>query len=334
MKSQTHRLTKGFTVVELMVAMTIGMLVSLMVVTVFAGSATTYRVANSNAELLEAGRVALETIGRDVRIAGFRGCNSNNVANSGPLTNRISGPTGYNNDLANFARVYNANGGIYDPVTPFAYVGIDTNSDILLLRIPSGPVHSLNGLMANATAAIPLAATNDLAVGTRAVIADCALSVAFRVTGIAGTTLQHDATFNTATDVVRAFGQDAVVIPYTTRAYFIGDSSSGVAGERSLYVQNGGGTPEELVENVDEMQVYVGLDANNDWVADQFVEVTAATNMQQAVAVQVHLLTRGNRDNETGAITPYFFDGQTITPTDRFIRRVYVSTMQLRNRAL
>ena len=97
----------GFSAVELMIAVTIGLLISGVVVTVFTTSATTYRVSNSVAELQETGRVAVAAIERDARMAGYRGCNSNNVNNSGPFVNTILVPVAYNNNLAAYVRGYN-----------------------------------------------------------------------------------------------------------------------------------------------------------------------------------------------------------------------------------
>ncbi len=59
--------------------MTIGLVISALVVTIFSASSSTYQVADTVGALQETGRVALDSIDRDVQMAGFRGCNSNNV---------------------------------------------------------------------------------------------------------------------------------------------------------------------------------------------------------------------------------------------------------------
>lgn len=61
----------GISLIEVMVAMTIGLLILLAVVSVYAGSRQTFRLQEDNARLQETGRYALEMIGRSVRHAGW-----------------------------------------------------------------------------------------------------------------------------------------------------------------------------------------------------------------------------------------------------------------------
>lgn len=60
----------GFSLVELMIAITLGLIVLLAVGSIFIGSRQTYRVQEDNARLQEAGRYALEVLGRSIRQAG------------------------------------------------------------------------------------------------------------------------------------------------------------------------------------------------------------------------------------------------------------------------
>lgn len=60
----------GLTLVEIMVALTLGMIVLLAIGSIYIGSRQTYRVQEDNARLQEAGRYALEVIGRSIRQAG------------------------------------------------------------------------------------------------------------------------------------------------------------------------------------------------------------------------------------------------------------------------
>lgn len=327
---------RGFTVVELMVAMVVGLMVTGVAVAVFVGSAKTYRLANTNADLIETGRMALDAIERDLRMAGFRGCNSNNVGGTSPLNNVITTPANHENNLGVSVRVSNASGGgVFAPALPVALPGVVDDSDVLIVRMPSGPVLSLNASMAAGTAAIPLANTGNLAVGSRAVVANCSASVAFRVSGITGTDLEHAVgAYNSTADLGLAFETDSIVVPYVTRVYYVAPSSSGVAGERSLWQMDDNNAAEEVIENVRQMQILVGLDTDANMVANRYVTAGAATNFATVVAVQIHLMTRGNRLNETTTELPITFAGQTTTATDRFARRVFSSTVLLRNRTL
>lgn len=61
---------KGFTLIEMMVAMTIGLIVLLGVGAIYLSSVRTYRIQEDDARLQESGRYVLELIGRSIRQAG------------------------------------------------------------------------------------------------------------------------------------------------------------------------------------------------------------------------------------------------------------------------
>ena len=60
----------GFSLMELMIAITLGLIVLLAVGSIYVGSRQTYRVQEDNARIQEAGRYALEVLGRSIRQAG------------------------------------------------------------------------------------------------------------------------------------------------------------------------------------------------------------------------------------------------------------------------
>lgn len=66
----TPKYQAGFSLVELMIAITLGLIVLLAIGSIYIGSRQTYRVQEDNARLQEAGRYALEVIGRGLRQAG------------------------------------------------------------------------------------------------------------------------------------------------------------------------------------------------------------------------------------------------------------------------
>lgn len=61
----------GVTLLELMIALSLGLLLLTGIGTIYVGSNQTYRVQEQNARIQEAGRFALETVGRSVRQAGY-----------------------------------------------------------------------------------------------------------------------------------------------------------------------------------------------------------------------------------------------------------------------
>lgn len=77
---------KGLSLVELMIALVLGLLISAGVVTLFIESKRDYQVQEAISEVQENGRFAAEFIAYDARMAGFSGC-SNDMATANTVDN-------------------------------------------------------------------------------------------------------------------------------------------------------------------------------------------------------------------------------------------------------
>src|SRR5215469_12678553 len=88
------RRQRGFSMVELMVAITLGLLLTGGVVSVFVGSRTAYQATAGVGDMSDSGRFALNLIGESVRGAGNLACNS---AMSATSQNISPGPSFINN---------------------------------------------------------------------------------------------------------------------------------------------------------------------------------------------------------------------------------------------
>lgn len=62
---------KGFTLVELMVALTLGLLISAAAIQLFLGGLLTSRMQEANAELQNSGIFGLDYVTRDLRLANY-----------------------------------------------------------------------------------------------------------------------------------------------------------------------------------------------------------------------------------------------------------------------
>ncbi len=86
---------RGFTLVELMVAMTIGLFISAGVISLFVETKQSYRANDGMARVQENGRFAIEYLSRDVRQAGFRDI-FGTIPPTWPATDSIQGWPGAN----------------------------------------------------------------------------------------------------------------------------------------------------------------------------------------------------------------------------------------------
>lgn len=69
-RNKAPKFQRGFTLVELMIGMTIGLVLLLVIGSVFVSSRQVFREQEDNARVQESGRFALEIIGRSIKQAG------------------------------------------------------------------------------------------------------------------------------------------------------------------------------------------------------------------------------------------------------------------------
>lgn len=71
---------KGITLVELMIALVLGLIIVAGVIQIYVSNKQAYRVTDAQSQLQDSARFALDTLTRDIRSAGFTGCRSvNNI---------------------------------------------------------------------------------------------------------------------------------------------------------------------------------------------------------------------------------------------------------------
>lgn len=106
---------------------------------------------------------------------------------------------------------------------------------------------------------------------------------------------------------------------------------------RKLYLNTTGAV---VVEGVENMQILYGEDTDmnpvtrisTDYAPNRFIPAgTAGLNMARVVSVRVSLLLQ-TQDFMASQPISYTYNGGTVTPADRRIRRVVTSTFALRNR--
>ena len=91
----SRRLMAGLSLIELMVALVLGLLVVAAAIGIFLSNRQTYRTTESVGRVQESARVAFELMARDVREAGGNACNASGESGSiagVPLVNVLANP--------------------------------------------------------------------------------------------------------------------------------------------------------------------------------------------------------------------------------------------------
>lgn len=344
----------AFTLVEMLVALGLGSLVTVGIVELLAGNQHSHAVLTGQARMQESARHALDFLARSARAAGYVGCARNAPRNT--LNGALGGL--FEVDIRTGVAAFDGTGRTASPDswTPSLEVlprrtgrrsvnafrnrnGIDTaalrpGSDVLVFRFVESPVRL----------AAPVGPDDDhVAVrSTRGrpvrddftVVADCAGAALFRTTAVR--TLGEGAALvrspgggpydNAATASLvppdAGFGDElgaagATVGRVTTHIYYVA-AGAGVNNRGvppwSLWRKSGTARPAELVQGIEDLQVLLGIDTDGDGIPNRYAPPQAGPG-PPIRAVRI-------------AVTA---NGVDVVPGESAIRWTFVQTIAVRN---
>lgn len=366
MTMHTNQPQHGFSLVELMVAITIALIVSAAVTAIFISSKKAYETQDKLARVQENGRFAMHYLMQDIRTAKHMGCLKNVV---GVVRNNLNTTA---NDF-NFGSVTGTNAFGVDPriqpTDPLALPieGIDNYATGSSTWSPSGsnalptlpaPAPTSDMLtirravtaarvttpMAAETAAVTVDSVNLLQQNQIVLIANCNAGDVFQISALNTTTntVQHgttgDAKFspgNWTTEFAKTYGNGdgAEILQLVTRTYYVAPGASGVP---SLWRQENGTAPVELVEGIENLQILYGVRNGPSKQPAQYLPAGGVTNWGNVVSVKIGILARTSTQSfgDSNTMT-YNVNGATLGPfNDRHERRVFEATVSLRSMAL
>ena len=318
------RVQSGFGLVELMVAMTIGLVLLGGIGYVFIGSRGAFRTTDNLSRMQENARYALDMMSRDIRMAGYLGCG--NMA--AIRVNTIANPPVPQMTPGNALIGYDNGSGWANPSTVAWTAG---DGDVLSVMGAFSSGVNLTGNLAPQNANIQVSSNPDgFQAGDVLVVTNCVNADVVKATSVSnsGTTITvaHSNSSNTG-NRIGVYGPDAFLMKVNQYSYFIGTNP---AGNRALYRVGLNGNAEELVENVWDMQFRYGVDANADGATDSYTATPG--NWAQVVSVRVSLLMRSPDNNLSTSTQAVTFDNGTFNAPDRRLYQVYSATVAVRNR--
>ena len=263
----------GFTLIELMVAMLLGLIVIGGVISVFLAGQQTYRTNEALGDVENGSRTAFELLARDIRNAGLTGCDSS----SGRVANVVNPPSpwyaNWNSALIGYddATADPALSGLTTnkPVakTSSVHVISTANSDITVSQTPSSDSASFK----------INAATTELSTGDLVMICDFDHAAILQITKYNGdTNVVHDSGNNgtpgncskglgyptactSANGDAYAFPPNSRVAVLTAAIWYIGTNPLNGSSLYRVTVGHGSNgtpsTPQEMVRNVTDMQI-------------------------------------------------------------------------------
>jgi type IV pilus assembly protein PilW len=340
----SSRRQTGVGLVELLIWMAISLFIISVIGVVYANAKQLARVNDNVSRLQENGRFVVHLLDHDIRMAGFRGCNGNDVS-VGYLSvlNSTAYPYQFNVAIAGFRGAT----GSWSPALPSDISALTpaplAGTDVVTVRFIDGMGAPVTTAMSTSQDDIQVAPGSALAAGDVLLIADCTGIAVFNATGFnAGNgKINHDvggstSPGNTTKDLGNVFRTDAVVYRLVTRTYFVAPSLR-KPGTYALWANSVPGydglpQPEEMVEGVEGLALSFGEDLDGDKAANRYVSADAVSTWGNVVSVKAQVLLATVKDNTATAPQVYTFNGVATTPTDRRLRSVLSSVVTLRNR--
>lgn len=312
------------TLVEIMISLLIGAFLIGGILQVFSSSKQTYGVQEGLSRLQENGRFAIKFIAHDIRMIDYWGCMATGL---GGISNNLNFVADDPFDFASGAMI-GTQGTIDGSVS-----ALDL-SDSITIRGASGSWVLLTTAMANQTANLSTSAHEFIA-DDLIYITDCNKGDIFQASsGVAANTdISHAAGLsageNQTGNLSKSYGVGAQIFKVSTVVYSI---QQGNGGQPGLFRQKNAEAPVELIEGIENMQILYGEDTNADRTPDYYVSFDNIADINNVVSIQISLLVASNKDNLVSEPLSFTYNGATTIATDRRLRRVFTSTIAVRNR--
>jgi type IV pilus assembly protein PilW len=354
---------RGLSLVELMISITLGLILMTGVVQMFVGSKKTFFSQQSMSRVQETGRLAIEYISRDVRMAGFLGCPTRSQLGGVSISSTLNSPTSFRWDYLTGIRGYNFSSTtdpVYvtlsglsspngDPITPLL------NTDLIHIVSASGngtaitankeATHFVTELTGEITSGCGSGVSrfNGLCPSDILVATDCVAAKVFQATSISESSpnieVYHgngaapgnsSTSWGGAASTEYSFDPGAELIQMQKIVYYIKNNAGG---QPALWQWvNGANT--ELFEGVERLYVTYGRDTNDDNVPDAYDDVaTVGSNWAQVKSVRVEILVR-SPDELLPEEQFYSFPlgSAPVKAADKRLRQVFTATVGIRSR--
>ncbi|MCH9674692.1 MAG: PilW family protein [Gammaproteobacteria bacterium] len=322
----------GLTLVEVMVSLVLGSMVTVAVLSTYITVSRNYSQDERYAYMQENGRYALRILTEDLSLADFWG----QIVSTDTISTALSPTSGSCGDVTG---VFSASDAVrivnnhvspaFSHVTSCALVSTNhvANTNVLVIKRVAGSATAETGPDVNDidndsnTSEIVTIGASSLSAGT----------VYLRSNGTVGSLINTASSANPP-------GNGEGDWQYLPRIYFVRDYletvGDGIPALCRVALANSTLNDVQCVaEGVEDLHFEYGIDTDDDAVPNIYTTTPTAANMDGLVAVRVHLLMRSAEPdpNYVNNKTYQFGDATHSAKNDGFYRRVYTSTVMVRN---
>ena len=366
----------GLSMIELLIAMVMGLTLTAGVMQVYVGNTQTERDQEARARMQENGRFAVSYLANELRMAGYLGCLATIDENS--INNTLDGPPPSfqpNSGLQGWEANGTTPGTISNSANDVAPVstaagGWTTSggsimdatmavprSDIVRVWNAAGTGATINSISPGGAMTVVNSGIVDIEDGDILLLSDCERAdwvQACNVQEIGG-----GASINSVLSSGCVPGNIAA-LPLGTQAggelvklqgtmFYVGKRGDVATNPPALFRRRlnqtaGAGNAEELVEGIESLQILYGVNLDNDnkKTVDAYISANLVPDWSRVISVRISVLVQSIENNMLPAPAAYTFNGVTYSgagangalPADTRLRRVFTSTITLRNRAV
>jgi type IV pilus assembly protein PilW len=339
----------GFTLVELLIAMALGLSLSAGVMQIYVANSQADRIQEAKMRIQETGRFALNFLASEIRMSAYLGCLSksgiiHNMLYQPPASFQVErGIQGWEAKSVTAQELVSSSGShwtstegnVLDTTT------VMTGTDILRVWNTSPGAALLDSISSGAEAN-----------GDIVILNDCyrvdVLQACSVVHSSEGLGINTEATVCVpGNDVSKpARSQiDGELLKLKSALFYIGKRANVAENPPALFRRQlnsnaVAGTPEEMLEGIENMQILYGVNLDNDLqnTVDAYVPADQVSAWSSVISVRLSLLVQSIENNLAVGPQSYAFDGVLYDgaagngslPSDRR----FVATVTLRNRAL
>jgi type IV pilus assembly protein PilW len=272
----------GIGLIELMIAMLLGIILIGSVFQTLLGNMKTFHTNNGLARVQEGARFATNELARDIRMAGFVGCESSLDAQN------VKNNTG--NTLFDFSAALSGTNG-----------GTDAQPDTLQVKQLVSVNAHLTAAVAAGANSLTLSSAEDFKNGDVLYLGDCSNGVVIHV-NVSNNTLNLVNSAGTSIALGTSFNQSASVYKMEVKKYSIAASTytlkNGTA-INALMVSVNGAANSVVALGVDNLQVLYGHDTDDDFSPNQFTATPAPAQLDKTTVVRLLLKTSNYENSHT-----------------------------------
>jgi type IV pilus assembly protein PilW len=330
-------MSKGFSIVEFMIAIAIGTLLVATVGSIYISNKKTFSIQESLARLQENARVANYILNKDIRMAGFQGCAGESFLTMKNIIRDPSRVLLYDTPISGSDSLASS----FSPALPSNIAGkVAIGSDVIELRMATHTGVQLRDDMNRANNPILVYERLGIRAGEVLMVSNCSVGDIFIAGGNTNaSSITHTATNNLSNSLSTAYTAGSQISRYIYYSFFVKNTGRTNTENQPIYAlvrQDMDGNEVEIIDGIEKMKISYGVDTNEDKTADRYqtaTEIEAANNWNKIISVKVNLLF-ATVENIATEIQLYEFNGAQYTPTDRKLRREWETFITIRNRGL